>query len=658
AAAKRVNVEFAERRPGIDPATAAQAAPIHDYAPENRCFDWAFGDEYGVDKAIDAAAHVTTLTLVNNRLIPNALEPRAALAAWDAASDRFTLYTTSQNPHLARQTIAKQTGLMPERKLRVVSPDVGGGFGSKIFVYPEECVCLWASKKCGRPVKWVSRRTESFLTDAHGRDHVTTATLALDQDGRFTALKVKNTANLGAYLSGFSTFVPTYLYATALAGPYKTPEIHCAVQGVYTNTAPVDAYRGAGRPEAVYVLESLVDTAARETGRDPAELRRTNLIEARQFPYQTPVAMEYDIGDFHGHFEAALARADYAGFETRRADAELRGVRRGLGLSCFVEACGIGPSSIAGALGVDVGLWESGTVRITPDGQVTAFTGAHAHGQGHETTFAQLLSRAFGVAAEDIEIFHGDTANTSEGRGTYGSRSLVVGGSALVKAAEKVVAKAKTIAAHKLRANETDIAFDRGVFHVIGTEHSLRFGEVAAAAYAPYDYPFDLEPGLEATVFYDPANFTFPSGTHVCEVEIDPDTGEIEIVQFVAVDDFGHVVNAEIVGGQVHGGLAQGIGQALFEQATYDPATGALQTSRLRDYHLPRAENLPIFQTAKTETRCTHNPIGAKGCGEAGTIGAPPAVMNAIADALGKRLDMPATPEKIWRALQMQADRK
>lgn len=652
AAARTIHVACTPLSHNVQPERAEVADDLYFDAPDNICFDWLFGDEDEVDRAMANAAHTVTMSLNNNRVIPNALEPRAALASYHAASSSATLYTTSQNPHMARKIIAETMGFVGEHKLRVISPDLGGGFGSKIFIYPEECACLWASRRIGRPVKWVATRLESFLCDAHGRDHKSKATLTLNAAHEFTALKVETTANLGAYLSSFAAFVPTYLYGTMLAGPYKTEAISCVVRGVFTNTAPVDAYRGAGRPEATYLIETLIDAAARELGLDPIELRRRNLIQPEDFPYQTPVALEYDTGNYEVHLERALQVADRDGFEARRSEARARGKLRGLGTSLYVEACGIAPSAVAGALGADVGLWESALLRFTPTGRLHVFTGSHSHGQGHETTFAQLVADRFSMPIEDISVLHGDTDNSPVGMGTYGSRSLAVGGSAILRAADKIIAKGRQIAAHFMEVPIDHVVFANGVFQDGADGESLPLAQIVHAAYVPHDYPEALEPGLEASAFYDPANFTYPSGTHVCEVEIDPQTGAIEIVAFTAVDDFGRVVNPLIVEGQVQGGIAQGIGQALIEQAIYDPDTGQPETTSYRSYAMPRAPGLINVQSSTTYTPCDHNPVGAKGCGESGAIGAPPAVMNAISDALGRRLSMPATAESIWRACQ------
>ncbi len=651
-AAELVTAEFTERHPVVDVGSATSSEDIHAGVTGNLAYDWVLGDESATDAALASAAHVTRLDLTNNRLIPNAMEPRAALGIYDAGSGEHTLYTTSQNPHLERLVLSAFVKVAPEHKLRVVAPDVGGGFGSKIFIYAEETAVIWAARKLGRPVKWTAERSESFLADAHGRDHLTHAELGIDADGRFVALKVHTTANLGAYLSTFGSSVPTYLYGTLLAGQYKTPNIFVEVHGVYTNTAPVDAYRGAGRPEATYVVERIVETAARELGRDPAELRRINMIAPEDFPYETPVALVYDTGNYQASLDKALALIDYAGFPARKAEAAKRGKRRGIGFACYIEACGLAPSKLAIQLGAGVGLYESGEIRVNPTGSVTVFTGSHSHGQGHETTFAQVVADRFGIGIDDVEVVHGDTGRVEFGLGTYGSRSLAVGGSALVRAADKLIAKGKRIAAHMLESSPESVDFSDGSFRVRDSNQALSFGEVAFAAYVPSNYPDDLEPGFSEKAFYDPENFTFPAGTHIAEVEIDDETGVVQLVDFVAVDDFGTVINPMIVHGQVHGGVAQGVGQALLEHGIYDEF-GQLQTGSYMDYCMPRADDLPDFRVDTTVTPCTHNPLGAKGCGEAGAIGSPAAVMNAVTDALGVNdITMPATPEKVWRALK------
>ena len=655
-AAEKVEVDY-EVLPAVADAAKARekgAPTLHDIAPDNTCYVWALGDKAKVDEAFGTAAHVTRLDFVNNRLIPNAIEPRAAIGAYSRAEDAYTLYVASQNPHVERLLMTAFVLGLPEHKVRVIAPDVGGGFGSKIYLYAEDVVVTWASRQLNRPVKWTSDRSEAFVSDAHGRDHVTTAELALDRDGKFLAMRVKTTANVGAYLSTFASCIPTILYATLLAGQYTTPAIFCEVTAVFTNTTPVDAYRGAGRPEATYVVERLVETAARELKIDPAELRRRNFI--RQFPYQTPVALQYDTGNYEATLDAALNLGEVASFKARKEQSLKNGKLRGIGYAAYIEACGIAPSAVAGSLGARAGLFEAGEIRVHPTGTVTVFTGSHSHGQGHETTFAQVVAHRLGLPIENVDVVHGDTSKILFGMGTYGSRSLAVGGTAIMKALDKIIAKGKKIAAHLLEAAEADIEYDRGEFKVAGTDRKKMFGEIAFAAYVPHNYPHDkLEPGLNENAFYDPSNFTFPAGTYVCEVEVDRDTGQVIIDRFTAVDDFGKVINPMIVEGQVHGGLTQGIGQALTEGCRYD-ANGQLLTGSLMDYCLPRASDVPMYQVDTRETPCTHNPLGVKGCGEAGAIGAPAAVMNAITDALGvKDLPMPATAHSVWRSLQKQA---
>ncbi|MFZ5549088.1 MAG: xanthine dehydrogenase family protein molybdopterin-binding subunit [Pseudomonadota bacterium] len=653
-AAQLIEVDYDELPAVVDVAEALGAkGQVHDEAADNRCYQWQIGDAAGVEEALKSAAHVTTLSFRNNRLIPNAIEPRAANAAYDRASDSHTLYVANQNPHVERLLMCAFVLGIPEHKMRVVAPDVGGGFGSKIFLYGEETALVWASKQLNRPIKWTAERSEAFLSDAHGRDHATTAQLALAKDGTFLALKVDTTANLGAYLSTFSSCVPTILYATLLAGQYRTPKISCTVNAMFTNTAPVDAYRGAGRPEATYVVERMVETAARELKMDPGEIRRKNFIH--EFPYATPVGLTYDTGDYGATLDKAEKLADVKGFEARRQASEAKGLKRGIGYSAYIEACGIAPSSVAGALGARAGLFEAGEVRVHPTGKVTIFTGSHSHGQGHETTFAQVVADRLGIALEDVEIEHGDTGKILFGMGTYGSRSLAVGGTAIVKALDKVVAKGKKIAAHLLEAADTDIEFEGGQFKVAGTDKAIPFAQVALTAYVPHNFPHDkLEPGLNENAFYDPSNFTYPAGTYICEVEVDPATGVTRIDRFTACDDFGNVVNPMIVEGQVHGGLAQGIGQALLEHGVYDKDSGQLLTGSYMDYAMPRADDLPSFTVETVKgTPCTHNPLGVKGCGEAGAIGSPPALINAICHAIGvKDVPMPASPFAVWQAIK------
>ncbi|WP_286758968.1 MULTISPECIES: xanthine dehydrogenase family protein molybdopterin-binding subunit [Sulfitobacter] len=659
-AAEAIVVDISDLPAVVDMKQAVQegAPKVHDDLTSNLCYDWGFVEENkaAVDKAFDDAAHVTTLELVNNRLVANPMEPRVAVGDYARGTGDHTLYTTSQNPHVIRLLMGAFVLGIPEHKLRVVAPDVGGGFGTKIFHYQEEAFCTFAAKACNRPVKWTSSRSEAFMSDAHGRDHVTKIQMALDADNNFTALRTDTYANMGAYLSTFAPSVPTWLHGTLMAGNYKTPLIYVNVKAVFTNTVPVDAYRGAGRPEATYQLERLVDKCAHELGVDPIVLRRQNFIT--EFPYATPVAVEYDTGDYVATMDKLEEIADFAGFDARRKESEAKGKLRGFGVNCYIEACGIAPSNLVGQLGARAGLYESATVRVNATGGLVVMTGSHSHGQGHETAFPQVIAEMIGIPEEMVEIVHGDTANTPMGMGTYGSRSLAVGGSAMVRATEKIIAKATKIASHLLEASEGDIELKDGAFTVAGTDKSVAWGDVTLAAYVPHNYPLeDIEPGLEETAFYDPSNFTYPSGAYACEVELDPETGHVTIDRFAAADDFGNIVNPMIVSGQVHGGIAQGIGQALMENCAYD-SDGQLLSASYMDYAMPRASDLPFYTVDHScQTPCTHNPLGVKGCGEAGAIGSPPAVVNAVLDAMrsgGKdvgHIDMPVTPARVWAAM-------
>ncbi|MDF1670914.1 MAG: xanthine dehydrogenase family protein molybdopterin-binding subunit [Roseovarius sp.] len=660
-AAEAIEVDIDELPAVMDmkAAVADGSTKVHDDLTSNLCYDWGFVEENkgAVDEAIANAAHVTTLELVNNRLIPNAMEPRVAVGDYNRSTGDSTLYTTSQNPHVIRLLMGAFVLGIPEHKLRVVAPDVGGGFGSKIFHYAEEALCTFAAKALNRPVKWTCSRSEAFISDAHGRDHVTKIDLALDADNNFTAVRTETYANMGAYLSTFAPSVPTWLHGTLMAGNYKTPLVYVNVKAVFTNTVPVDAYRGAGRPEATYQLERVIDKAAIELGVDPIALRRQNFIT--EFPYATPVAVEYDTGDYVATMDKLEDIADLSGFEARLAESQAKGKLRGLGVNCYIEACGIAPSNLVGQLGARAGLYESATVRVNATGGLVVMTGSHSHGQGHETSFAQVVADMIGIDENMVEIVHGDTANTPMGMGTYGSRSLAVGGSAMVRATEKIIAKARKIAAHLMEAAEADIELKDGQFSVAGTDKSVAWGDVTLAAYVPHNYPLeDIEPGLEETAFYDPANFTYPSGAYACEVEVDPDTGKVTIERFSAADDFGNIVNPMIVSGQVHGGLAQGIGQALLEGCGYDE-NGQLLTGSFMDYAMPRASDVPFYSVDHScQTPCTHNPLGVKGCGEAGAIGSPPSVVNAVVDALRRgghdvtHVDMPLSPSRVWSAMQ------
>ena len=659
-AAEAIVVDISDLPAVVDMKQAVQegAPKVHDDLTSNLCYDWGFVEENkaAVDKAFEDAAHVTTLELVNNRLVANPMEPRVAVGDYARGTGDHTLYTTSQNPHVIRLLMGAFVLGIPEHKLRVVAPDVGGGFGTKIFHYQEEAFCTFAAKACNRPVKWTSSRSEAFMSDAHGRDHVTKIQMALDADNNFTALRTDTYANMGAYLSTFAPSVPTWLHGTLMAGNYKTPLIYVNVKAVFTNTVPVDAYRGAGRPEATYQLERLVDKCAHELGVDPIALRRQNFIT--EFPYATPVAVEYDTGDYVATMDKLEEIADFAGFDARRKESEAKGKLRGFGVNCYIEACGIAPSNLVGQLGARAGLYESATVRVNATGGLVVMTGSHSHGQGHETAFPQVIAEMIGIPEEMVEIVHGDTANTPMGMGTYGSRSLAVGGSAMVRATEKIIAKATKIASHLLEASEGDIELKDGAFTVAGTDKSVAWGDVTLAAYVPHNYPLeDIEPGLEETAFYDPSNFTYPSGAYACEVELDPETGHVTIDRFAAADDFGNIVNPMIVSGQVHGGIAQGIGQALMENCAYD-SDGQLLSASYMDYAMPRASDLPFYTVDHScQTPCTHNPLGVKGCGEAGAIGSPPAVVNAVLDAMrsgGKdvgHIDMPVTPARVWAAM-------
>lgn len=641
-------------------ATAEGAPLVHEEAPRNIAFDWEIGDKEKTDAAFVNATHIASLDLVNNRLIPNAMEPRAALADYNSITGELMLYMTTQNPHIHRLLMSLASLGLPEHKIRVIAPEVGGGFGSKIHHYADEALTAWASMQVGRPVKWTATRTETYLTDAHGRDHVTHAQLALGEDGKFIGLRVETYAAMGAYLSTFAPAVPTYLYGTLMSGEYDLPAIHCHVYGVFTHTVPVDAYRGAGRPEATFVVERLVDEAARVSGIDPAELRRRNFVAPDNFPYATQVALEYDSGNYEGALDKALATIGYDDFRKEQTAARAQGRYLGLGLSAYIEACGLAPSAVVGSLGAQAGQWESAVVRVHATGKVTLYSGCSGHGQGHETTFAQIVASELGVPYEDIDVVEGDTGAMPHGWGTYGSRSAATGGSAIASAARKVVDKARTIAAHLLEAAPEDLEFEDGKFYVKGSPDQVQtLPDVALQAYLAHNLPKGIEPALEATSFYDPANFVFPFGTHVAIVEVCPATGQVRLQRYLAVDDVGNVINPMIVDGQVHGGIAQGVGQSLFETAVYDENANLLSGTML-DYAVPKAHFLPSFETDRTVTPCPHNPLGVKGVGEAGTIASPAAVVNAVVDALSpfgvSHIDMPVTPEKVWNAMHGSAE--
>ena len=655
-AADLVRVDYKTLKAVVKTGDAMNSKPIHAGIDKNLCFDFGLGDKAKTDEAISKADKVIKIDLENNRLIPNAMEPRASIGNYNPSSEDLTLYTTNQNPHLTRLVLSAFCAIQPEHKFRVVAPDVGGGFGSKIYPYAEDAVIAWAAKKIERPVKWVAERTESFLSDCHGRDHITHAELAVSNEGKILALKVETIANLGAYASLFATVTPTYLYAPLILGLYNIPVAFCNVKAVYTNTAPVDAYRGAGRPEATYTIERLIEKTAIEMGIDKAEFRSKNFIN--KFPHQQCLVHNIDSGDYSAHLNKALELSDYKNFKNRRAESEKKGKLRGIGFSTYLEACGIAPSAVVMSIGAGVGLWESAEIRFNATGNVSVFTGTHSHGQGHDTTFAQIVSDKLGVPLENIDLVHGDTDKGPFGMGTYGSRSLAVGGTAITKACDKIVEKGKKVAAHMLESKPEEIDFKGGEFVVKNSNKKKTIGEIAFACYLPGQYgeiksplPAGVEPGLKETAFYDPVNFSFPAGTHICEVEVDKNTGETKVVAYTAVDDFGTVINPMIVEGQVHGGVAQGIGQALYENAHYDES-GQLTTASYMDYTMPRADNFPEIKVGFTSTPATSNPLGAKGCGEAGAIAAPPAVMNAVVDAIGADISMPATSEKVCNVLQ------
>jgi carbon-monoxide dehydrogenase large subunit len=630
---------------------------VHDDMDSNVSYHWPLGDEDATNAALAASDHVIELDFANQRLIPNAMEPRACVAQWDAPDEHMTVWTTSQNPHTIRLLLGAFTLGIPEHKLRVVSPDVGGGFGSKIFHYPEEVIVPWVARAVNRPAKWVATRSESYVTDRHGRDHMTTAKLGVNDDGTMTALHVSTWANMGAYLSTFAPLIPTALYITLLSGLYKIPVIFGEAYGTMTNTVPVDAYRGAGRPEASYLLETIIDLAARELDMDPMELRRKNLIQSDEFPYQTPVALVYDSGDYPALFDKIEGLSGYGSLRKGQEEARAQGKLVGVGFSSCIEASGPAPSAAAVGLGAAIGLFESGSIRVHPTGKVSAFTGSHAHGQGHETTFAQVVADELGVPIEDVEVIHGDTDRIQYGVGTYGSRSAAVGGSALVMSAEKIRTKLKELAAHLLEASVDDMVYDQdeGTISVAGSPEAKKsFAELAFAVTTADNLPEGMEPGLEETSFYDPANFTFPYSAHVAQVEIDPATGEVQLQKYFAVDDVGNIINPMIVEGQILGGIVQGAGQALWEHGIYDEE-GQLLSGSMLSYAVPRADAFPWIEVDRTETPSPHNPLGVKGAGEMGTIAATVTISNAVLDALAplgiRYLEMPLTAEKIHNAI-------
>jgi carbon-monoxide dehydrogenase large subunit len=665
-ALEAIEVDFDELQVVVDSREAVKAgAPqLHENAPNNIVMHWTCGTDAGVvDRALAEAEVRVSQSIFNQRLIPTAMEPRGSIGNYDPSTEEYTLWATSQAPHVHKLVVAAFVLGIPEQKIRVIAPDVGGGFGSKIFVYFDMPLVLWLSKQLGRPVKFFEDRTENYLHTTHGRDHHTDIEVGATKDGKITALKVSTLANLGAYLSTVAPGIPTTLYGRMVAGCYKIPNIHVDVKGVYTNTAMVDAYRGAGRPEATFVIERTCDLVADATGIDPAEVRRRNFIQPDDFPYDTGLGMlPYDSGNYSPALDKALQQVGYTDLLAEQAARRANGSSKllGIGLSSYVEVCGIAPSKWIGLSGEGwgAGLWESAEVRVYLTGTVSVTTGSLPHGQGHETTFAQLVSDELGIPYEDIEIEHSDTKGTPFGFGSYGSRSLAVGGTAIYKSVQKVVEKAKLLAAHMLEAAPEDIVYENGKAWVKGSPDAVKtIQDIALQAHVAYDLPPGMEPALEAVTYYDPPNCTFPFGTHVCVVEVDRDTGQVEIVKYVAVDDVGNVINPMIVDGQLHGGIAQGIAQALYEGAAY-AENGELITATMNDYAIPKASMLPTYELDRTVTTTTVNPMGAKGAGEAGTIGSTPAVANAVVDALSQlgvqHLDMPYTPERVWRAMHGQ----
>ena len=654
-AAEFVDVDY-ELLPVVVNSVEAQkpdAPQLHEEAPGNLAFTWEIeGGDWA--EAVKNADVVIQQDIVNQRLIPNAIETRGVVADYNPGTNQITLWTSTQIPHLVRLLFSLVTG-HPESKVRIIAPEVGGAFGSKLYLYAEEVIAGIVAKQLGRPVKWIETRQENYLATAHGRDHITSAEIAGNKDGEILGFNVVVNANLGAYLSTFAPLIPTILFGIMLQGVYKIPNIKCKVMGVLTNTTPVDAYRGAGRPEATYVLERMVDRFAQEIGRDPVAVRRKNMINSFRNGYEVPTGVMYDTGNYKGALNKALEIFDYKAFRAEQREARRNGRLLGVGWSTYIEICGIAPSAVAASLGAGAGLWESSTVRVHPTGSVSVYAGTAPSGQGHETVFGQMVSSALGVPMENIEVHHGDTDKQQFGTGSFGSRSLAVGGTALHMSLEKVVAKAKKIAAHQMGVPEKQVELVNGTFVVEDIpEKTMGFGEVAGEAYHAKDLPPGIEPGLEATSFFDPENFTWPFGAHVAVVEIDPDTGDVELKRYVGVDDVGNVINPMIVDGMVHGGVVQGIGQALWETAVYDDE-GQLLSGSMLDYAIPVAKNLPSIETDRTVTPTKVNPLGAKGAGETGTIAASPAIVNACVDALKHlgvtHIDMPVTSEKVWRLL-------
>ena len=629
---------------------------LHPAFGTNLVFDVEHGDAGAADAAFRAAEHVTALDLTNNRLAPCPMEPRSLIGWYDATEDRYTLWSPSQNPHSLRFWIANDSLFIPEHKIRVVAPDMGGGFGQRSYHYPEDALLLWASKLVGHPVRWTSTRAENLMVDAQARDHITRCRMAFRRDGTILGLAVESIANMGAYMSAYGAGIAAFLYTTALGGAYGIPAIHCRLRGVYTNTTPVDAYRGAGRPEAAYLIERLIDNGAREMGLDVCAIRARNFIRPEQFPYTSRVGMTYDSGNFDGLLDKLTRMADLPALREEQAALRRRGQLMGIGLAVFIDATGGGPTKLARKLGRRTGSSDVAVLRVHPSGKITALCGSHSHGQGQATTYAQIVADRIGCRIEDVDLVFGDTDRIPFGQGTYGSRSLTVTGNALNLATSRVIEKGKRIASGLLECEPADVGFAEGRYTIAGTDRSVAFAEVARAAYFGWGDGAAGEYGLEETAYYDPTGRNTPSAAHLSVVLVDPDTGRVTLRDFYAIDDVGRMINPMIVHGQVHGGLAQGVGQALLEDCVYDAETGQLLTGSFMDYAMPRADDLPSFCLGSQETPSPNNPLGVKGAGESGTIGAPPAVVNAVVDALWhlgvRHIDMPLTAMRVWNAMR------
>ena len=632
----------------------AGAPQLHEDAPNNQAFHWVAtgGDP---DAAFAAAEVVVQDTIIQQRLVPNAMEPRSAVASWLASMGELTIWSTTQNPHIVRFLCSLVTGVA-EHKIRIIAGEVGGGFGSKIPVYADEMIAAFCAMRLNRPVKWTETRSENFQATIHGRDHIEHVELAATREGKITGIRSRVYAGMGAYLSTAAPGVPTILHGLMYSGPYAVGATRADIYGVFTNATPVDAYRGAGRPEATFLVERLIDLLAAELRLDPVEVRRRNLLPKFENGADVVTGLTYDSGDYEASLDLVLNHADYDGLRREQEHQRQHGHLMGVGVSCYCEICGLGPSQVAGAVGFGGGLWESAVVRFHPSGKVNAYVGVSPHGQGEETTFAQIVSDELGVPVEDVEIVHGDTDNTPMGWGTYGSRTTAVGAGALHRGLTKIKEKARALAAHLLEAAEDDIEYAEGQFFVRGSpDRSQSIQNLALMANVAWNMPEGMEPGLEASAFYDPPNFVYPFGAHIAVVTVDPDNGHIVLNRYIAADDCGPQINPMIVEGQIHGGVVQGAGQALWEGAVYDES-GQLLTGSMQDYALPKAHMLPDIETLSTETPSPHNPLGVKGVGETGSIASTVTIYNAVIDALQPlgitRLEMPLTPERVWQAIQ------